>query len=153
MFTEFGYLNSPIKDPTKKPKPGTAKCKRGNDYWHTEARRGGLYRTALSIAYSRRTSSNKTPPARWMVLYQATEIPPSEYQNPKNPKGYGPDYGVMSRNAEITGDRLYGQDTSKPRKNRKFSRFDFSQPRRAYCAIRSWAKSNGYSTAPNECGP
>ncbi len=132
FFTEFGYFNGPYPEGERNP-DCPKKC--GTSYYKTEADRADLLRQALTRA--------QRVGAKWMLIYQATEISPTEYGGPER---YQPEYGLFDRNGDVTGQRSYGKGPN--------PKFALNTPeRRAYCAIYSWARFREYRVSPESPCP
>jgi hypothetical protein len=115
-FTEFGYLNRPF-------------TRNGSTHsYHTEKERASWYPRALSLALRNHV--------KMFLLWETTEEPPSNAtlnaaeNYPNGATAF--DTGVIGTNGAVTGTRPYGKGGP--------------QARRAYCAIRKWARSAHYST-------
>lgn len=142
-FTEFGYHNQPLPD---------AKPAKGNGYWKSEALRAKWLPLALDRA--------RNVGARWMLIYQTTEIPPAEFfaQSPPGvepPIRTGADYGLFSPGGDVRGNRSYGR-----KQGGRVEDLEDPPPaaRAAYCSIYSWARRQTYfdrNAAPpaNPCQP
>jgi hypothetical protein len=116
-FTEFGYLNRPFT------RNGST------DSYHTEKERASWYPRALSLALRNHV--------KMFLLWETTEVAPSNATNLNAAENYPNgatafDTGVIGTSGAVTGTRAYGKGGP--------------QARRAYCAIRKWAKSAHYST-------
>lgn len=161
-ITEFGYLNRYVM---------TDKVKQGVDpksnHWLTEATRTqrfiGIDAPGTQNDKQGVLDLSQKSSARYLVLYHLGEIPPTGYNTdgsalassrawdsglvgipPVTFDGQGvPTVGV----AAVTGDREYGKPlpTTTPKPPKKH--LQNPQPRSAYCAIRQWARAEGYPAA------
>jgi hypothetical protein len=141
-LTEFGYLNKPQEgEHLSAPNRRT----RVKNYWHTEARRANWLRGTPQRRGALEVMRRSRP--KWILLYHLVEAPAARW-----------DSGLIAPDGTVDGDRPYGKDPD----GRILNRLDFSQPRRAYCAIWEWASSEPgefgspypgwYDTDSNECG-
>lgn len=139
-LTEFGYFNR--RYPRIRPDR--------NSHFHSEERRSDWFRLALDEAVKRK--------ARMMLLYQAFEVPPKNYNPDCTVAASQPsaaqlatidgiwDSGLFRTDGAVTGERCYG----KPGLGSMPSG-DFRQDRRAYCTIWRWTYRRSYH--PNVSPP
>ncbi len=138
-FTEFGYFN---QRPQLKPKKKHLWVLK----WQTEATKSTWLKYALSEAAKSR--------ARWMLLYQAVEIPPAGIPgtdsngkplDPNYGKPSKDDYGLFRVDGAVRGTRPYGKGTKDGIADNKQAKYP--QARRSYCAIYRWTRARGYANA------
>jgi len=148
-FSEFGYYSLPIpgrryNGPTNPSERRYPAERRANNYWHTEARRGRLWREALRVA--------KRNKVNWVLAYTATEVSPDEREgsgedpfanDPSRARRYQ-EYGAFGHipdgtgRAPVTGQKSFGKEPNNGIQARP--------NRRMYCVI--WHFFGGRRTTP-----
>jgi len=137
-LTEFGYFNLPrtLRDAPRDPDRRRLNPRR--NYWHREVDRGELWRGALRVARRNRVHR--------MLAYHAVEDDPrAPSRNGVSRIGQWEDYGIFSRQGDVTGQRGYGK-----------SRFNKSylnpQPkRRVYCVLWYFFNDPARRSNAHEC--
>jgi hypothetical protein len=144
-LTEFGYRWKPLKKAELYGKR--------NAFWHTEWTRSAWFAGVRARDGSRLGALDNAERgrAKWLLLYQPSELPIDEANDPQGGNLYEWDTGILglkpgageASSNDIVGSRLGGKKPEKHGQYAQRTRFW----RRTYCEIARWARIRYYPNA------